>query len=199
MAAPWPLLETWVLPAFLGLGLAAATGLRTFLPLLMLAGCVRLGLFGISINPQVAWLGSTPMLVGLAVATVAELAADKIPIVDHGLSAVGTVTRPLAGALAAGAVFAHADPAVAAIAGLIIGVPTALAFHSVQSTTRVASTAATAGIGNPVLSAAEDVGSALLAAVAIVAPVIAVALVAGLLGFGLWAMARWRRRRAARP
>ena len=30
-------LQTWVLPALLGLGLASATGLRTFLPLLMLA------------------------------------------------------------------------------------------------------------------------------------------------------------------
>jgi hypothetical protein len=195
----WPALETWVLPAFLGLGLAAATGLRTFLPLLMLAGCVRLGLFGISVNPQVAWLGSTPMLVGLAVATVAELAADKIPIVDHGLSAVGTVTRPLAGALAAGAVFAHADPAVAAIAGLIIGVPTALAFHGVQSGARVASTATTAGLGNPVLSVVEDVGSALLAAVAIVAPVIAVVAVVTLLAFGLWGFGRLRRRRPAGP
>jgi hypothetical protein len=189
-----PVLETWILPAFLGLGLAAATGLRTFLPLLMLAGCVRLGLFGITVNPQVSWLGSTPMLVGLAVATVAELAADKIPIVDHALSALGTVTRPLAGALAAGAVFAHADPAVAAIAGLIIGVPTALAFHGVQSSARVASTATTAGIGNPMLSALEDVGSGLLAAVAIVAPVIAVLAVAALLAFGLWALRRLRRR-----
>ena len=33
----WPVLQTWVLPALLGLGLASATGLRTFLPLLMLA------------------------------------------------------------------------------------------------------------------------------------------------------------------
>ena len=189
-----PALETWVLPAFLGLGLAAATGLRTFLPLLMLAACVRLGLFGITVNPQVAWLGSAPMLVGLAVATVAELAADKIPILDHGLSALGTVTRPLAGALAAGAVFAHVDPAMAAIAGLIIGAPTALAFHGVQSSVRLASTTTTAGLGNPVLSATEDVGSALLAAVALVAPVIAAVAVALLLAAGALALRRWRRR-----
>ena len=35
-AAAGPL-QVWVLPALLGLGLASATGLRTFLPLLMLA------------------------------------------------------------------------------------------------------------------------------------------------------------------
>lgn len=192
-------METWFLPAFLGLGLAAATGLRTFLPLLMLAGCVRLGLFGITINPHVAWLGSTPMLVGLAVATVVELAADKIPIVDHGLSAIGTVTRPLAGALAAGAVFSHVDPATAAIAGLVIGAPTALAFHGVQSSARLASTTTTAGLANPLLSVFEDVASGLLAAIAIAAPVIAVVVVAALLAAGAWLFSRLRRSRPARP
>ena len=59
--------------------------------------------------------------------------ADKIPVVDHALSAMGTVTRPLAGILAAGAVFSHADPAMAALAGLIVGAPTALAFHAAQA------------------------------------------------------------------
>ncbi|RZJ40720.1 MAG: DUF4126 domain-containing protein, partial [Brevundimonas sp.] len=34
-------MQTWVLPALLGLGLASATGLRTFLPLLMLALAAR--------------------------------------------------------------------------------------------------------------------------------------------------------------
>src|SRR5579864_6536792 len=101
-------MQVWVLPALMGLGLAAATGLRTFLPLLLLAAVARLGLFGVSINPHVGWLGSTAALVALGVATVVELVGDKVPMVDHALSALGTVTRPLAGVLAAGAVFSHA-------------------------------------------------------------------------------------------
>jgi cation transporter-like permease len=133
------------------------------------------------------------MLVGLAVATAAELAADKIPGVDHGLSLLGTVTRPLAGALAAGAVFAHVDPGVAALAGLIIGVPTALAVHGVQTSARLASTATTAGLGNPVLSLAEDAASGLLAVLAIVAPVIAAIAVVVLLVVGARVLMRLRR------
>jgi hypothetical protein len=187
-------MQAWILPALLGLGLAAATGLRTFLPLLMLALVARLSLFGVTINPHVGWLASNPALIALTVATLVELAADKIPIVDHGLSALGAVTRPLAGALAAGAVFGHADPALAAIAGLIIGVPTALAFHSAQSGTRLASTATTGGLANPIVSLIEDGLAMALAALAFVAPVLAALAVAGLLFAGFRGLSRLRRR-----
>lgn len=188
-------MHTWVLPAMLGFGLAASAGLRTFLPLLMLAAVSRLGLFGVTLNPHVAWLGSTPALIALGVATAAELAADKIPLVDHGLHAVGTVTRPLAGALAAGAVFSHADPTTAGLAGLIIGAPTALAFHAAQSGARVVSTATTAGMANPLVSLIEDGVAAALAAVAFIAPAAAAAGVAALLFLGFKARAKLRRAR----
>lgn len=187
----------WLLPAFLGLGLAAATGLRTFLPITLLAAAAHFGLFGASLNPHVAWLASTPFLIGLVVATAAELAADKIPVVDHALSAIGTVTRPLAAAVAAGSVFAHLDPGTAALAGLIIGVPTALAFHGLQTSTRLVSTATTAGLGNPVVSLAEDFASGGLAVLAIVFPALA-ALVVAALFWALWRLTRGLRRRGAK-
>ena len=43
-------LQMWVLPALLGLGLASATGLRTFLPLLMLALAARFEVFGVRLS-----------------------------------------------------------------------------------------------------------------------------------------------------
>ncbi len=177
-------METWVLPAILGLGLAAATGLRTFLPLLILAVAGRFGLFGTTLNAHAAWLGSTPALVALGVATVIELAADKIPAVDNLLSMVGTVSRPIAGAVAAGAVFSQADPVTAAIAGLIIGAPTAFAFHSVQSGARFVSTTATAGLANPVISVVEDIAAIFVTILALAAPILAAITVIALL-FGL--------------
>jgi len=169
-------MEMWVLAALLGLGLAASAGLKTFVPLLCLAVAARFQLFGFHLSGSFAWLQSTGALVALGVATIAELAADKIPVVDHLLSLVGTVVRPAAGALAAAAAFSHLDPTAAAIAGLIIGAPTALAVHSVQATTRVASTATTAGLANPVLSIVEDIaafgGSILALAVPVLVPLV---------------------------
>jgi hypothetical protein len=189
-------MEMWVLPALLGLGLAASAGLKTFVPLLVMALAARLHLFGVHLSGSFAWLGSTGALVALGIATITELAADKIPVVDHALGLVGTIVRPAAGAFVAAAAFSHLDPMTAAVAGLIVGAPTALAVHSVQATTRVASTATTGGLANPLISIVEDLaafGGAILAlAVPVLVPV--VLLIAAV---AIWRFVRRVRRSAA--
>jgi hypothetical protein len=170
-AAAGPL-QTWILPALLGLGLASATGLRTVLPLLMLALAARFEMFGVRLIDQMDWLVSWPAIAALATAAVAEFAGDKIPAVDHALNAVGYVSRPVAGAIAAGSVFWAVDPAAAAIAGLIVGAPAALAFNAAQTGVRVGSTATTGGLGNPVVSLIEDVLAFLTVIVAFLAPIL---------------------------
>lgn len=190
-------METWILPALLGLGLAASAGLKTFVPLLMLAVAARFHLFGVHLAEPFAWLGSTAALAALAIATAAELAADKIPVVDHALSAFGTVARPAAGALAAAAAFSSLDPTTAAIAGLIVGAPAALAVHSAQATTRLASTATTGGLANPILSLAEDVGAFAGSLLALMAPLL-VPLVLVAAALIAWRFVARARRRGAR-
>jgi hypothetical protein len=170
-AAAGPL-QTWVLPALLGLGLASATGLRTFLPLLMLALAAKFEMFGIRLIDQMDWLVSWPAIAALATATTAEFAGDKVPAIDHGLNAVGYVTRPIAGAIAAGSVFWNVDPAAAAIAGLIVGAPAALAFNAAQTGVRVGSTATTGGLGNPLVSLFEDLLAFMTVIVAFLAPIL---------------------------
>jgi len=170
-AAAGPM-QTWVLPALLGLGLASATGLRTFLPLLMLALSAKFEMFGVRLIDQMDWLVSWPAIAALATATVAEFAGDKVPAIDHGLNAIGYVTRPIAGAVAAGSVFWNVDPSAAAIAGLIVGAPAALAFNAAQTGVRVGSTATTGGLGNPLVSLVEDVLAFLTVIVAFLAPIL---------------------------
>lgn len=170
-AAAGPL-QTWVLPALLGLGLASATGLRTFLPLLMLALAARFEMFGVRLIDQMDWLVSWPAIAALGTATVAEFLGDKVPAIDHGLNAIGYVTRPVAGAVAAGSVFWNVDPAAAAVAGLIVGAPAALAFNAAQTGVRVGSTATTGGLGNPLVSLIEDVLAVLTVIVAFLAPIL---------------------------
>ena len=170
-AAAGPM-QTWVLPALLGLGLASATGLRTFLPLLMLALAAKFEMFGVRLIDQMDWLVSWPAIAALATATVAEFAGDKVPAIDHGLNAIGYVTRPIAGAVAAGSVFWNVDPSAAAIAGLIVGAPAALAFNAAQTGVRVGSTATTGGLGNPLVSLVEDVLAFLTVIVAFLAPIL---------------------------
>ena len=191
-------MDTWVLPTLLGLGLAAASGFRAFLPLLMLSAAAHFELFGIDLNESFAWVGSTTALVALGIATVAELSADLIPFVDNVLSMVGTVTDPIAGVVAAGSVFSSHDPTTAAIAGIIIGAPTALTFSGAQAGLRAASTATTAGIANPIVSIVEDIVTFFVSLVTLILPIL-VPVLLGLLAWVLWRLTRrLRRRQAAR-
>jgi len=166
------LMQAYILPACLGLGLAASCGLRTFLPLFILSLAARFHGFGVDLNPALGWLGSTTALITLGLATLIEVAADKIPLLDHILALVGTVTRPMAGVLAASAVMTHLDPTTAAIAGLILGAPIALAVHSAQAGTRAVSTVTTAGLANPILSLTEEIAAVSNALLALAAPIL---------------------------
>lgn len=181
-----------VMQLLLGLSLASAAGLRAFLPLLALALASRFGLT--HVGGQFAWLHSNASLAVLSVATVAELLADKVPVVDHALDALQSVVRPAAGALAVAGTQAHLDPMTAAVLGLILGAPLAGSFHLAKGGARLASTATTAGLANPLLSLAEDATSLVLSALAIFLPALAFVLVLVMLYFGWRVWSRVRRR-----
>lgn len=184
----------WIAPLLLGLGLAAASGLRTFLPLLMVALAARFGMFGVELNGAAAWLASDSALAALGIAATVEFAGDKLPVVDHLLDAVGTVVRPLAGALAAASVFAGADPVTAGVAGLIVGAPTALAVHGAKAGARGVANSSTAGFAAPVLSFFEDALTVLIVALAVAAPLLVPVLLLVLLRLGWRGLKRVRAR-----
>jgi len=182
------------LALLLGLGLAASTGLNTFLPLLLLSAAAHWHLAGITLGAKFHWLGSDVAMVVLVVACVIEIVADKFPAVDHLLDVIGSVVRPVAGATAAASVLTGIDPTVAAIVGIMVGAPTSFGFHSLKAGTRVASSAATFGCANPLLSLVEDVVSFTLSLFAIFAP-ITVPLLMLLIAWALWSVVKRIRRR----
>jgi len=183
-----------VLSVMAGFALAAAAGLRAFLPLLALSVASRLGLA--ELHEGVRFLGSDVALIALLVATVLELAADKIPVVDHLLDAVSSFVRPASGFLAGLAVMADLpEPVSVGLALLFAAV--AFGTHAGKAKARVGSTVTTAGIGNPVLSSLEDVVAGLLSVLAILAPIVAGVLVV-VLFVVVWRGIRRLRRRATR-
>lgn len=185
---------TWVdlLPvAALAIALAASAGLRAWLPLLLAGGLARVG--WLELGPTFGFLSSNKALLLFALATVIELVGDKIPAVDHALDALSTVLRPAAGALLAASVLGRvSDPLTAWVLGVAVGGPTALVPHAAKSGLRLASTTFTAGLANPLLSLAEDVGTVALFALAVVAPLIVCALLLG----AVWLLARRVARRS---
>ena len=135
-------------------------------------------------------------IIVLIVASIVEIIADKVPAVDHFLDSIGTFVRPLAATVATASVLTGADvnPTVAAVVGLMIGAPTSLGFHTLKAGTRVASSAATFGCANPILSLIEDVVSLGLSLLAIFLP-LAVPVALALLVWLLWMVAKRIRRR----
>ncbi len=186
-------MELTLLIAFAaGVGIAAATGLRAFLPLLALGVAGRMG--WIPLKPEVAWLAGNPALIALGVAAAVEILADKIPVVDHALDAVATVLRPAAAWLGAYAVLGPWPAPWAQLAAVALG-GGALALHAMKAKVRLGSTAVTAGHANPVLSVGEDVTAFGLIATALLVPLLALAFAVAI----VWALVVWRRsKRTAR-
>jgi len=154
----------------LGIGLAACAGIRAWLPLLLVGGLARWGV--ISLAPSFQFISGNRALILFGVATIVEIAGDKIPAVDHALDALSTVLRPAAGALLASSVlWSVSDPLTALALGTAVGAPSALVPHAAKSTLRIASTTFTGGLANPVLSFLEDGATLVLFVLTVLIPV----------------------------
>jgi len=141
--------------------------MRAFLPLLVLGIAARVGRFEISEGYH--WLASDAALITFAVAVVAETMADKIPLVDHALDTVQTIVKPAVGTMVAAAMFVQLSPFHATLLGLAVGGTVATGVHLAKAKARVLSSLTTGTALNPVLSFVEDVVSAVIAVVAVLA------------------------------
>ena len=154
-------------------GLAFASGLNAYLPLLSFALSVRwLHLY--TVNPHFAFITQSWCIAVLAILTLLDFVADKIPLIDHGWHAIHTIVHPLAGAVVAVAASSHALPVthlsvvtshtgpgafmvalssipvtgVGMLIILIVGAMLATLSHRTKSIVRVVSTLTTAGFLN---------------------------------------------------
>ena len=181
-------LPAMLLSVALGVGLAAATGLRLFLPFLVVGIAANSG--HLELAPAFEWLASTPALVMLSVATVIEVLAYYLPGVDNLLDAIATPAAIVAGAVVAAAVMTDLPPIVRWTTALIAGGGVAGLTQGVTALLRAKSTAFTGGLGNGAVATGELGGSIAMAVLAIAAPVLAVALVIAL----IWIAVRFARR-----
>jgi len=162
---PW-----WAIGA--GIALSAACGLRAFLPLLVLGIASRTGL--LTLGHGVGWLSSDTALIALGVATVLELATDKIPVLDHGLDAIGFVLRPAAAWLASYALLVHWPAPWGQGVALVLAL-LALAIQGAKAKVRLGSSALTLGTANPLVSVIEDALSLVMAVAGVLVPLAAIA------------------------
>ena len=163
----------------LGIGLAAATGFRVFLPLLAVALAARLDV--IPLNESFAWLDSTAAIVTLGTASVLEVLAYYVPGVDHALDLLASPATLVAGTLASASVMADIPPAVLWPIAIIAGGGVAGLTKGTTAVVRAKTGVATVGLGNPVVATVETAGATVLSVLAIAVPLLCLIAVAALL------------------
>jgi hypothetical protein len=112
-------MSEFTLPIVLGIALAAATGFRVFLPMLIVSAAAYTG--HLSVDSSFAWLGTPAALIMLSVAAVAEVLAYYIPVVDNLLDSLATPAAFVAGTIVSAAVMVDVPPMVKWTAAVIAG------------------------------------------------------------------------------
>ncbi|MBN9311568.1 MAG: hypothetical protein BGO40_04340 [Chryseobacterium sp. 39-10] len=161
----------YILSAFIGVGLAAATGFRVFLPMFAVSLASYMG--WIPMNEHFEWLSGLPTLITTGIATVVEILAYYIPFVDHILDTLSVPLATIAGSVMFASQFADIGTFPQWALALIAGGGTAAAISSGFAGTRAASTATTGGLGNSVVATTETAGAGIMSILAMAAPVIA--------------------------
>ena len=190
-----------------GLGLAAACGLRVFLPLFVAAIAVRAG--ALPIGPHFEWMGSNAAIILFGTACIVEIVGFLVPWVDHALDLLSAPLAAVAGAVlmtsqllggttgADGVFVPLLHPAVAWSLGIVAGATTASGVEAASIAGRISSSVLTIGWLNPIYGMFETALAFVITIITILVPVIAgiaVLLFLPVLGLAVWRILAWRRR-----
>ncbi|MEC4982783.1 MAG: DUF4126 domain-containing protein [Oscillatoria sp. PMC 1068.18] len=168
----------------LGVSLSTACGFRVFVPPLIMSVASLSG--HLTLAPEFAWMGTYPALIAFAIATLLEIIAYYVPVLDHFLDAIAAPTAVVAGMLiTASTIGGEVDPWVQWTVAAIAGGGAAGIVEILGNFTRIASTGATGGLGNPIFATIELLTSTGLSIFAIALPLLAGILVISLLCFGI--------------
>jgi hypothetical protein len=159
-----------IISVFLGIGLAASVGFRVFVPLFALSLASYFNVW--ELNESWEWIGSLTAVITLGVATLVEIVAYYIPYIDNVLDSIAIPLAAIAGTAVMVSTVADLSPVITWALAIIAGGGTAAAVAGSSGAARLASTATTGGIGNPLVTTIETGTSVVMSVVSIFIPVI---------------------------
>ena len=168
-----------ILALALGITLSAASGFRIFLPPLAVSLAAISG--NLELSSGFDWVGTYPTTIALGIATIVEILAYYIPVVDNFLDTIEIPTAIAIGTLLTAANLGDVNPLLQWGIAAIAGGGTAGIIETFTAMTRAGSTATTGGTGNFLVATAEALCSGILTFLAFTLPFLAAALVVGLL------------------
>lgn len=178
-----------LLSIFVGVGLSAACGFRIFVPLLVMSIASLTG--NLTLAPDFEWIGTYPALAAFAIATLFEIAAYYVPWIDNLLDTVAIPAATVAGTIVMASAVSEMSPFLKWALAVIVGGGVAGTIQGFTSITRIASTATTGGVGNPVVSTVEAGGSIAMSILAIAVPVLAALAVLVIIFFAVRKIYGW--------
>lgn len=181
-----------IMSFFLGIGLAASAGFRVFVPLFALSLGAHFGADILNLNESWAWVGSWPAMITLGVATLIEIAAYYIPVVDNLLDSIAIPLAAVAGTVLMGSTLLDMGEVATWALAIIAGGGTAAAVSGTTAATRAVSTGTTGGTGNFLVNTGETAAASVLSVTSFIwAPLAFVLVVITLyLVYRLWKKSR---------
>lgn len=174
----------------LGIGLAASAGFRVFLPLFVLSLGAHFGQDLLELNESWQWVGSWAAMITLGVATIVEIIAYYIPIVDNFLDTIAIPLAAVAGTILMASTLLDMGEVSTWALAIIAGGGTATAISGTTAATRALSTGSTAGTGNFVVNTGETAAASVLSVTSLIWAPIAFILVILVLYF-IWKL--WKK------
>lgn len=181
-----------------GLGLSSSAGLNAWLPLIIYNLGVRFDFISENDAAVAQSITSWEALGLFTVLLIIEMIVDKVPILDSFNDIIGTVVRPVAGAVlmsaSTGELGNTFSPEIVQLFSIISGGTSAGGVHAVKALSRPLITGSTGGTGNFVVSFVEDVLAVGVSLFAIVLPFIILFLALSVLVLGFWYIWEMQRR-----
>lgn len=156
--ATW--LQSHWIHILIGIGLAAAAGLKVFLPFLAVSAAAYAG--QLTLPDNMTWLGSLGMVVILLTAATVEILAYFVPWLDNALDVFTTPAAAAVGTIVMASQIPGLDPKVQFGIAALVGGGTSLAVQLGTVAGRATSTASTGGAANPLVTAVEVIAASAL-------------------------------------
>ena len=172
----------------LGLGLAASCGFRVFVPLLISNIASMTGI--VDIGGGFEWMGSWPAFAIFLTATIVEIGAYYIPVLDNMLDTISVPLATIAGTLLSVTFITDVPPMIQWTLGIIIGGGSAAVIKSGASMARLKSTAFTAGWANWLIATFEHVTSFVMSILTVLLPIVMGVMALGVIGFFGWRLTK---------
>lgn len=153
-----------------GIALSACSGFRVFVPMLIANLSTRFEVFDLSQGFE--WLSSPAATYILGAATLAEILAYYIPIVDNFLDTIATPASFVAGTILTTSFLKIDSPELQWTLGIVAGGGVAGTIQAGTGLLRLASTKFTGGFGNSILATVENFISILFSILTLWIPVL---------------------------